>query len=163
MTARVSAGSGVGVGSTFVFDIMAATTFEATPVLANEANRDHVSVEARTGHVELTKTVQNETEGTAEGTSNQGQGGDVLLYRIYLHNTSPTSVADVQIFDRTPPYTSLSEAVPDPVVISPELTCNLTKPATNAAAYQGPLQWDCAGSFLPGQVGSVTFRVVITP
>ncbi|MBM1817641.1 hypothetical protein [Pseudosulfitobacter pseudonitzschiae] len=126
-------------------------------------NRDHVSVEARTGHVELTKTVQNETEGTAEGTSNQGQGGDVLLYRIYLHNTSPTSVADVQIFDRTPPYTSLSEAVPDPVVISPELTCNLTKPATNAAAYQGPLQWDCAGSFLPGQVGSVTFRVVITP
>ena len=163
VTARVSAGSGVGVGSTFVFDVMAATTFEATPVLANEANRDHVSVEARTGHVELTKTVQNETEGTAEGTSNQGQGGDVLLYRIYLHNTSPTSVANVQIFDRTPPYTSLSEAVPDPVVISPELTCNLTKPATNAAAYQGALQWDCAGSFLPGQVGSVTFRVVITP
>ncbi|WP_180957592.1 DUF11 domain-containing protein [Neptunicoccus cionae] len=160
---RISAGAGAGTGSRFTYKIIAKTTFTGTTAVSSASNTDQVTVTAESGQVHLTKTVENETAGTAEATSNMGGANDVLLYRIYLENTDTTPVTNVKVYDRTPPYTALSEPIADPQILSPNLSCNLAKPVTNTANYSGLVEWNCSGNFLPGEVGALQFRVAITP
>ena len=87
----------------------------------------------------------------------------MLQYRIILVNPSKSNATDVIIYDRTPPYTRLAEAVPTPVPVSPALSCDLAVPVANAPGYSGPLRWDCAGFHAAGAEGSVTFKVQISP
>ncbi len=163
IVARVSAGSGAGAGSNFDFQLNVTTEFDNTPVTSTTSNTDEVVVAAELGQVTLSKTVTNETQGLTEGTSNQGKAGDVLLYRIYLENSSDAPVNNLNIYDRTPPYTRLTEPVPDPVVVTPNLTCNVVSPLPNTANYQGSLEWNCTGSLFPNESGSVYFRTEISP
>ena len=160
---RVSAGSGAGEGSRYVYQIVASTSFTATTANSSAENSDEVVVASESGQIALTKTVENITQGQPESTLNSGREGDVLLYRIYLENTSPFPVTNINVYDRTPPYTSLSDAIPTPVVISPNLTCNLSNPVTNAANYVGSLEWNCTGMLLPSENGALSFRVAISP
>ncbi len=163
IVSRVSAGSGTGPGSSFVYALLAETTFDGTAVVHTASNTDRVSSGAALGVLTLSKTVRNETQGSAEGTSNQGAAGDVLAYRIQLENNSGAAARDVILYDRTPAYTSLSEPVATPVTVGAALSCTLTVPSANVAGYAGPLRWDCSGSYPPGSVGSVGFRVRIDP
>ena len=163
IVAPVSAGSGAGAGSNFDFQLNVTTEFDNTPVTSTTSNTDEVVVAAELGQVTLSKTVTNETQGLTEGTSNQGKAGDVLLYRIYLENSSDAPVNNLNIYDRTPPYTRLTEPVPDPVVVTPNLTCNVVSPLPNTANYQGSLEWNCTGSLFPNESGSVYFRTEISP
>ncbi len=160
---RVSAGTGAGTGSRFTYKIIATTAFSGTAAVSSASNTDEITVAAETGQVRLTKTVENETAGTSEATSNLGGANDILLYRIYLENTDTAPVSNVKVFDRTPPYTALSEPIPDPQILSPNLTCNLAKPVSNGASYSGSVEWNCSGNFLPGEIGALQFRVAITP
>ncbi|WP_188673524.1 DUF11 domain-containing protein [Neptunicoccus cionae] len=160
---RVSAGAGAGTGSRFTYKIIATTAFTDTTAVSSASNTDEVKVVAQSGQVQLTKTVENETAGTPEATSNLGGANDVLLYRIYLENTDTAPVSNVKVFDRTPPYTALAEPIADPQILSSNLTCNLAKPVANAANYSGSVEWNCSGNFLPGEVGALQFRVAITP
>lgn len=161
LVSRVSSASGAGQGSRYVYEIVATTAFTNTSASSTASNTDEVIVAAQDGQVKLSKTVENQTVGSSEGTSNLGSGGDVLLYRIYLRNTSSEPVFNLKIFDRTPPYTSLSEPIADPVAVSPSLSCNLIAPASNVANYEGLLEWNCSGTFLPGDLGTVSFKVRI--
>ena len=120
-------------------------------------------MEAGGSQLVLIKTVRNETQGTAEGQSNQAHPGDVLVYRITIINPSQRDATDVIIYDRTPPYSALAEAVPSPVTLTPTLNCTVAQPTVNAAGYAGALQWDCTGVHQPGGEGSVTFKARITP
>ena len=163
IVSRVSAGAGAGPGSSFIYALDATTSFDGTPVTHVAANIDRVTSGAASGVLTLSKTVKNVTANSAEGTSNLGSAGDVLTYRIQIENKSSAAASDVIIYDRTPPYTSLSEPVETPVSVGTALSCALTVPASNTTGYAGPLQWNCLGSYPPGSVGSVSFGVKIDP
>lgn len=160
---RVMAGGGVGPGGALTYQVNATTSFENTSLTHVASNTDRVETGSRTGQLKLTKTVRNETQGSAEGTANAGAAGDVLEYRIRLENLSSAAALDVVIFDRTPAYTSLAEPVPSPVAVGGALSCAIADAANNVTGYSGPLRWDCAGSYPPASDGFVTFKVRIDP
>jgi uncharacterized repeat protein (TIGR01451 family) len=163
LVSRVTASGGIGAGANLTYLLEATTTFDATAVTHVARNADRVETGSRTGQLKLTKTVRNETQNSGEGTSNAGAAGDVLEYRIRLQNLSSNAATDVVIFDRTPAYTSLAEPVPSPVMVGGALSCAVAVPASNVAGYEGPLRWDCAGSYPPASDGAVTFKVRINP
>ncbi|GGA05689.1 DUF11 domain-containing protein [Neptunicoccus cionae] len=163
LVSRISAGAGVGPGGSFVYDLEARTALVNTPLSTVAINTDRITSGAGAGLISLRKTVRNETENTPESTANSGGVGDVLAYRIYVENVSPSAATDVIIFDRTPAYTSLSEPVSTPVSLGSSISCSLTVPAINVAGYAGPLRWDCAGSYPPSAAGFVAFKVQIDP
>lgn len=163
LVSRVTASGGLPSGSTLAYRLTATTGFLATSATHATADTDRVIVEAGGSQLVLIKTVRNETQGTAEGQSNQAHPGDVLVYRITIINPSQRDATDVIIYDRTPPYSALAEAVPSPVTLTPTLNCTVAQPTVNAAGYAGALQWDCTGVHQPGGEGSVTFKARITP
>ncbi|MGR3570242.1 DUF7507 domain-containing protein [Brevirhabdus sp.] len=161
--ARVSAGSGVGPGSRYSYAVTALTTLSATPLSDTRSNIDTVGTSEQGGQLVLRKTVRNVTKNSAEGAANGGAPGDVLHYRIYIENPSDAPISDVNIFDRTPAYTALSEPLDSPVAVTPGLTCVVSEPAPSAAGYEGPLRWTCTGQVYPGGAGLVSFQVRIAP
>ncbi len=160
---RVTANSGIGPGSSLSYLLVARTAYDGTGVTDAALNSDRVIAALAGGRLELAKTVRNETQNTPEGASNGGTVGDVLEYRIYLTNPGASAASNVIIYDKTPSYTYLAAPVPSPVVLGSGLTCTLGVPASNTAGYAGALRWDCAGSYAPGDTGSVGFRVQIAP
>ena len=161
--ARVSASSSVGPNSQLAFDLTATTTYGATGVSEIDVNSDQLTGDSDQGALKLTKTVRNVTQGTIEGVANGGTLGDVLEYKIYLENPTALPVTNVTIYDRTPPYTALNGPIPSPVTVGGSLVCTVGSPVSNIAGYAGNVRWDCAGSYLPGMQGSVTFDVQIAP
>ncbi|ELV7518590.1 DUF11 domain-containing protein, partial [Photobacterium damselae] len=115
------------------------------------------------GELKLEKTVRNITQGTAVGVSNQGRPGDVLEYTITFTNVGSGDLTEVSIFDSTPSYTELSQAIDcTSGSIPASLTCiPVTANGTNAVGYEGEVRWDMAGSLLAGEQGTVVYLVVI--
>ncbi len=163
LVSRISVGGGVGPGASFTYNLVATTAFSNTSVTDTRINSDRVETGADRGQLSLRKFVRNETQNTVESTSNEGSLGDILEYRIELSNPSSAAATDVVIYDRTPAYTSLAAPVPGPLTLGGAMTCAVGVPASNLAGYSGALRWDCTGDYPPGAVGSVTFRVRISP
>ena len=163
LVARVVANSGLGQNAVYVFDLTAQTSYSDITFVETDTNTDRLISSGGLGNLVLTKTVRNETQATPEGQSNQGSVGDVLEYRIYVINPSQALATDVVIHDQTPAYTELAEPVPTPLLLGQGLTCTLSAPAVNAAGYAGALRWDCLGTLVPGEQGSVSFKVAIAP
>lgn len=163
LVTRTSSSSGAGQGARYSYDITALTNFEATTLSHTAVNTDSFNVGAGLGQLTLSKSVRNVTLGTPEGAQNSGSPGDVLEYRIYLSNPSASAAHSVIIYDRTPAYTVLAEPVQTPVLLSPEMSCDLVVPTSNIAGYDGPVRWNCTGRYLPASNGSVAFRVRISP
>ena len=92
-------------------------------------------------------------------TQNSATIGDVLEYEITVENIRTLSASDIVIFDRTPPYTSLSEAIGSPVLLGPDVTCRLATSGANILGYSGALEWQCNGSFARGAKAGLAFRV----
>ncbi|HIF9356818.1 TPA: GEVED domain-containing protein [Photobacterium damselae] len=115
------------------------------------------------GELKLEKTVRNITQGTAVGVSNQGRPGDVLEYTITFTNVGSGDLTEVSIFDSTPSYTELSQAIDcTSGTVPASLTClPVTVNGTNAVGYEGEVRWDMTGSLLAGEQGSVVYLVVI--
>ena len=149
--------------ATYVFDLVADTTYTATGISEQDVNTDRLSAVADQGALLLSKTVTNLTQATGEGVSNGGTIGDVLEYKIYLENPTTKFVADITIYDKTPPYTVLASPIPTPVLIGGGTSCTLDVPASNVAGYAGQLRWTCTGNYTPGAQGSVSFQVEIAP
>lgn len=163
LVARVSVSAAAAPGATLAFDLLADTTYGETGLIQRLSNTDVVRVEGAEGRLALRKTVRNLTQGTSEGVSNGATLGDVLEYRIYLENPGSLPANQIVIHDRTPPYTQLSEPVPSPVALGPDVACTLAEPVSNTAGYAGALRWECSGTHAPGATGSVAFRVAIAP
>ena|GEM_PF-453370 len=162
MVLRVSASSSLGPNASYVVKLDATTNYGATGVSEIDSNVDRLTTEARTGALDLSKTVRNVTRGGAEGVRNGGAPGDVLEYRITVSNPTALPASEVKLYDRTPPYTVLAAPIPTPVTLG-DMSCTLAVPATNPVGYSGDLRWDCAGLFRPGAEGTVTFQVKIAP
>ncbi|WP_172975721.1 MULTISPECIES: DUF11 domain-containing protein [unclassified Roseivivax] len=163
LVARVAADQGIGTGAVHVFEITAETSYTGTTIVERDTNTDRLSSQSEGSNLELSKTVENITRASGEGSQNAAAVGDVLEYRIYLRNASETAARNVTIYDQTPAYTRLAAPVPSPISVGTELVCNLASPATNAAGYAGGLRWDCTGDYAPGETGFVRFRVEIAP
>ena len=159
---RVAASSGAGPGAALTYRLRALTSWIGPPLNPETFNRDSARIGGAGGTLALEKRVRNVTKGSAEGTSNTGEAGDVLEYRLTLSNPGGTPAAEVVVNDRTPAWTTLAAPVPSPVTVA-GLSCALAVPAANVAGYAGPLEWRCPGSFPPGASGSLTFRVRIDP
>ncbi|MCG9705790.1 GEVED domain-containing protein [Photobacterium damselae] len=151
------------------YDIAADMTFADSAATGHGVTRqvlDKDTVRATfsgAGELKLEKTVRNITQGTAVGVSNQGRPGDVLEYTITFTNVGSGDLTEVSIFDSTPSYTELSQAIDCTSGSVPaSLTCILvTANGTNAVGYEGEVRWDMTGSLLAGEQGTVVYLVVI--
>ncbi|HIF9064330.1 TPA: GEVED domain-containing protein [Photobacterium damselae] len=151
------------------YDIAADMTFTDSAATGHGVTRqvlDKDTVRATfsgAGELKLEKTVRNITQGTAIGVSNQGRPGDVLEYTITFTNVGSGDLTDVSIFDSTPSYTELSQAIDcTSGSIPASLTCiPVTANGTNAVGYEGEVRWDMTGSLFAGEQGTVVYLVVI--
>ncbi|EOB1205139.1 GEVED domain-containing protein [Photobacterium damselae] len=151
------------------YDIAADMTFADSTATGHGVTRqvlDKDTVRATfsgAGELKLEKTVRNITQGTAVGVSNQGRPGDVLEYTITFTNVGSGDLTEVSIFDSTPSYTELSQAIDCTSGSVPaSLTCiPVTANGTNAVGYEGEVRWDMTGSLLAGEQGTVVYLVVI--
>ena len=162
LVVSTQASAGVNPNASYSYGITASTAFTGTTEIHLARNDDAIG--AGTGQeLVLRKLVTNLTKASGEGTTNTGDIGDVLRYRIVMSNPSSEAAADVVVYDETPAYTALNGPVPSPITLANGVTCALSVPASNVAGYTGPLQWNCPGSFPPGGEGSLTFDVQISP
>jgi len=116
------------------------------------------------GELELEKRVQNLTAGTAGGTSNQAEPGDVLRYRLIFRNQGTSALTEVVINDSTPAFTVLNAALLCPALPLPTgLTgCAVDTPdGANVAGYKGGLEWTFTGELQPGAEGEVRYEVQV--
>ncbi|HIF9171671.1 TPA: GEVED domain-containing protein [Photobacterium damselae] len=151
------------------YDIAADMTFADSAATGHGVTRqvlDKDTVRATfsgAGELKLEKTVRNITQGTAVGVSNQGRPGDVLEYTITFTNVGSGDLTEVSIFDSTPSYTELSQAIDCTSGSVPaSLSCiPVTANGTNAVGYEGEVRWDMTGSLLAGEQGTVVYLVVI--
>ncbi|HIF9268452.1 TPA: GEVED domain-containing protein [Photobacterium damselae] len=151
------------------YDIAADMTFADSAATGHGVTRqvlDKDTVRATfsgAGELKLEKTVRNITQGTAVGVSNQGRPGDVLEYTITFTNVGSGDLTEVSIFDSTPSYTELSQAIDCTSGSVPaSLTCiPVTANGTNAVGYKGEVRWDMTGSLFAGEQGTVVYLVVI--
>ncbi len=115
------------------------------------------------GELRLEKTVRNVTQNGSAVTSNEGRPGDVLEYVVTFTNVGISPISDVQIFDSTPEFTELSQAVQCSDGMVPGfLVCNIvTSDGTNSPGYQGSISWEMTGFLAAGDSGTVIYRVLI--
>ena len=163
LIARVSSSAGAANGDSIAITLTATTQYGSSGLIQEDINTDRVRVETQQGTLKLSKTVRNVTDGASETFRNQASIGDTLEYRITLENLGTLPASEITIYDRTPPYTTLAVGSDSPVTLAPGVTCTRTVPADQGVNYQGDLQWVCAGDYLPGARGSVSFRVEVAP
>ncbi|PSW31237.1 hypothetical protein C9J21_17610, partial [Photobacterium phosphoreum] len=115
------------------------------------------------GELKLEKTVRNITQGTAVGVSNNGRPGDILEYVITFTNVGDGDLTEVSIFDSTPSYTELSQAIDCTSGSVPtSLTCaTVTANGTNVVGYEGEVRWNMTGSLSPGDQGTAIYLIKI--
>ncbi len=115
------------------------------------------------GELRLEKTVRNVTQNGSAVTSNEGRPGDVLEYVVTFTNVGISPISDVQIFDSTPEFTELSQAVQcSDGTVPASLVCSIvTSDGVNSAGYEGNIRWEMNGSLAAGNSGTVIYRVVI--
>ena len=109
--------------------------------------------EVGASRLELTKTVENTTQGTGETeTLNQAKPGDFLTYRIYYRNTGTGPITDLNIDDTTPPYTGL---------VNGSNVCDVTPSGMGCtpSAVLDELDWSFTGSLQGGANGHVSYEV----
>jgi uncharacterized repeat protein (TIGR01451 family) len=85
--------------------------------------------------------------------------GEIITYTIVYANNSSEALNNIVIFDNTPAYTTFLDAA------TPPLPPNLTSVAITApsAGQTGSIRWIFTGLLVPGQSGTVTFRVAVSP
>ncbi len=163
LISRVSASPGAGINAQLNYGLTATTLFTSTAVSSIARNDDMIRTGSGSDELTLSKTVRNISKGTPEGTTNSGDIGDILEYRLTFSNPGVAPIVNITVNDRTPAYTALSNSIPPSVVVAGGITCSVTDPASMTAGYVGDLEWTCPGTFAPGQSGSLTFQVEISP
>ncbi|MEC6907579.1 GEVED domain-containing protein [Photobacterium piscicola] len=115
------------------------------------------------GELKLEKTVRNITQGTAVGVSNNGRPGDILEYVITFTNVGDGDLTELSIFDSTPSYTGLSQAIDCTSGNVPtSLTCiPVTTNGANIVDYEGEVRWNMMGALAPGDQGTAVYLIKI--
>lgn len=118
---------------------------------------------AGAGQLKLEKTVRNITKNSAISTSNTAEPGDVLEYVITFINNSASDISQVNIYDTTPNFTFLSQAIDCTAGAIPiGITCNaVTTNGANVIGYEGEVRWNMTGALQAGEQGTVVYLVEI--
>lgn len=106
--------------------------------------------------LELRKTVQNITQGTAPTESSNGAApGDMLRYIVSYRNTGTGAITNLTVNDNVPAYTELQASTVACSITPPDLgTCNPSISGDN-------LVWSFTGFLAGGAKGHVTFVVQV--
>ncbi|PQJ61593.1 GEVED domain-containing protein [Photobacterium angustum] len=164
LLSKVQSPSNAPANSNYNYDIEADMSFVNSGVTRQLTDTDTVRVTfAGSGELTIEKTVQNITEGTPPGTTNNAKPGDILEYVITFKNFSNANISDVKLFDSTPDFTELSQAVLcSDATVPTGLTCTVsTTDGTNQIGYEGNIEWDMAGTMSAGSSGQVIYRVKV--
>lgn len=140
------------LGSTLtpaILEVIDATTAGQTNIPTTQTNP-----QVGESSLELIKTVENLTQGTAEAdTLNQANPNDILRYRIYYRNTGTGPITDLKVNDTVPAYTGFANG---------SATCDTTPmgmTCTPPTAVTDALSWEFAGSLTGGSKGHVRYDV----
>ena len=126
-------------------------------------NSDRVTL-GDSAALKIVKQVRNSTIGGSFTANNKAGPGDVLEYRLLFSNPSIEPAFNVNVIDKTPPYTTLQSALPAITTTPSGMTCSIVTPAGGGGAgYVGSLQWSCSGTMGPGPQGEVRFLVRVDP
>ncbi|MZG58649.1 hypothetical protein E5A76_19660, partial [Photobacterium sp. CAIM 1937] len=164
LISKVQSPTNAPANSNYNYDIEADMTFVNSAVTRELTDTDTVRVTfTGSGQLTIEKSVQNITEGTPPGTSNNAKPGDILEYVIIFNNFSNADISDVKLFDSTPEFTELNQAVLcSDATVPTGLTCSVsTTDGTNQAGYQGNIQWQMTGTMTAGSTGQVKYRVKV--
>ncbi|XPP92879.1 GEVED domain-containing protein [Photobacterium leiognathi subsp. mandapamensis] len=164
LISKVQSPTNAPANSNYNYDIEADMTFVNSAVTRELTDTDTVRVTfTGSGQLTIEKTVQNITEGTPPGTTNNAKPGDILEYVIIFNNFSNADISDVKLFDSTPEFTELNQAVLcSDATVPTGLTCSVsTTDGTNQAGYQGNIQWQMTGTMTAGSTGQVKYRVKV--
>ncbi len=164
LISKVQSPSNAPANSSYNYDIEADMTFVNSAVTRELTDTDTVRVTfAGSGELTIEKTVQNITEGTPPGTTNNAKPGDILEYVIIFNNFSNADISDVKLFDSTPEFTELNQAVLcSDATVPMGLGCSVsTADGTNQAGYEGNIEWDMSGTMSAGSSGQVIYRVKV--
>lgn len=142
----------------FLSFISSAYSAEDGSVAGNISNSSSES-----GHLTLTKTVQNITQNTPASVSTVANPGDILEYRIKFTNTGVDDIRDMVLHDSTPEFTSVQQAVTcDALLLPSSLSCKIATPhGNNSVGYKGDILWSLEGAISGGESGLVVYRVKI--
>ncbi|EKF75936.1 hypothetical protein A11A3_00540 [Alcanivorax hongdengensis A-11-3] len=97
--------------------------------------------------------------------SNSARPNDVLRYSLLYSNQGHSALTAVDVYDSTPPYTSLASPASCPASLPAGLTaCTLNAPqGSNSDGYQGSLHWHFEGQLPAGASGSLFYDVRVSP
>jgi len=157
---KVFAPSNVSVGDQYRVTTTADFTYAGgiagiTSLKVTDLTTTSQPAETGSSRLELRKTVENTSQGTAETeTLNQGSPGELLVYRIYYQNTGSGPITDLQVNDVVPVYTGF---------ISGSATCeNTPSSLTCSPLVSGTdIEWQFTGILDGGSSGSVSYEVMI--
>ncbi|WP_242446326.1 GEVED domain-containing protein [Photobacterium angustum] len=169
LLSKVTVPANAPMNAHYHYDIEADMTFADTTNTGHGITRtvlDKDTVRATftgSGELRLEKTVRNVTQNGQAVTSNEGRPGDVLEYVVTFTNVGNAPISDVVIFDSTPEFTELNQAVQcSNGTVPASLVCNIViVNGVNSAGYEGNIRWEMNGSLAAGVSGTVIYRVVI--
>ncbi|CAA6824060.1 MAG: Unknown protein [uncultured Thiotrichaceae bacterium] len=162
---KVFAPSNMSNGESFINKIRADYDFNGNTVagvmtleVTDLTKANSADTEGGVSRLELRKTVENTSQGTAETeTQNEAKPTNVLKYRIYYRNTGTAGLTELVIKDTVPIYTVLKNS---PV-------CGIPLPATLTSCTPSVNGDDITWSFLPtdtlkgGDGGHVSYEVEV--
>ena len=156
---KVSAPANVIPTDQYIVEITATFTYAggiAAPLTMSVTDQT-VAVDDNMGgsRLELTKSVENLTQGTPEtATLNQASPGDTLKYRLYFTNTGADPLTELTLNDTVPEYTTLVAGSVLCDVVPTTMSCS---PSINSDA----LDWGFTGGLTGGTAGYVSFLVTV--
>lgn len=118
---------------------------------------------AGAGELVLEKTVNNITQATGKLTQNIAKPNDILQYEIVFANVGTGTITDVIIFDDTPAYTYLKQALDCNDFTYPiTLTCSVhTDNGSNINGYEGLINVKFIGELQPSEKGVIYYQVQV--
>lgn len=134
------------------------TTLAANQTLVNTDTTTVTTIETadKAGKLELVKSVQNITQGTAETeTQNAAKPGDVLQYRITYRNTGTAGITDLNVNDSAPPFTTYVNGTAACPSTPTSLSCSAN------TSNEPDVVWSFTGTLEAGAQGSVVYRVQV--
>ncbi|KPA53167.1 hypothetical protein VT25_08000 [Photobacterium leiognathi subsp. mandapamensis] len=164
---KVNVPANVPLHGVYNYQLIADIDFANTTETNQVSDVDTVRVSfSGAGELEIEKTVKNITQNDVESRINQARPGDVLEYTIYFTNNGGGDIDTIKLFDSVPEFTELTEMVsctaPATSLPASIVSCNvLTADGTNAAGYDGGIEWQLGGILAPSERGYVTYRVTV--
>ncbi len=160
---RVQPSSGAPGGSELVYDLTAQSVFDTTAVSVALANTDKIRL-VSSRSLSLVKQVRNVSDGGAFGVSNRADPGETLEYRVVFANQGNEAISNINVFDKTPAFTTLADTLAPVTVVPAGMACSIVEPAGGGSGgYIGNLRWTCTGVMSPGDTGEVRFSVQVDP